>query len=204
MRRWFIVTRDLWVSFVFILLFIRPSVAGDLTLTWLPNTEPDLAGYKIYIGTQSYQYTTVIDVGLVTSYELSTLQDSVRYYFAVSAYDYWSNESALSWEVSAIPAIGEIVPTEIILHPNYPNPFVNSTWMQFKLPAEEPIEILIYDSLGRLVRQLKRVSTLRGANLPIAWDGKDTTGRDVPSGSYFCRIRTSEKASNIIQLLRLK
>ena len=204
MRRWLIATRDLWVSFIFIILFTGLITAGDLTLTWAPNTEPDLAGYKIYIGTESYQYTTILDVGLVTSYEVSELEDSVRYYFAVSAYDYWSNESALSWEVSAIPAIGEIFPTEITLHPNYPNPFVNRTSIHFKLPTEEPIEVIIYDSLGRLVRKYKRESANRGANIPITWDGKDHTGRDVPSGNYFCRISTSEKTSNIIQLLRLK
>ncbi len=199
-------TRDLWVSFVLLLLLLLtyPLSAGELILSWMANTESDLAGYKIYYGTQPRVYTSTIDVGLSTSYEFSALEDSVRYYFAVTAYDYWSNESAPSWEVSAIPAIGEVLPTEITLYPNYPNPFVSRTLLHFDMPSAEPVEISIYNSLGRLVRLLKREYTWSGSNTPIIWDGKDVTGRDAPSGIYYCRISAAERTSNIIQIVRIK
>jgi hypothetical protein len=79
------------------------SSAGTITLAWDPNTEPDLAGYKIYYGTSSRQYTVTVDVGNVTRYTIRDLDESRVYYLAVTAYDTAGNESELSDEVSSYP-----------------------------------------------------------------------------------------------------
>jgi uncharacterized protein YfaP (DUF2135 family) len=64
----------------------------------------DLAGYKIYYGTVSGNYTASIDVGNSTSIPLTTLSSSVPvsglYYIAVTVYDTAGNESAYSNEIS--------------------------------------------------------------------------------------------------------
>jgi Fibronectin type III domain len=79
------------------------SSTGTVTLSWSANSESDLAGYKIYYGTSSGEYTasgspTVI--GKVTGYTVTGLQRNTTYFFALSAYDSAGNESALSAEVS--------------------------------------------------------------------------------------------------------
>jgi len=74
-----------------------------VTLTWTANGEPDLAGYKIYVGTASGTYSfpgSAFATGNVTSYTISTLPKGQTYFFAISAYDSAGNESALSAEVS--------------------------------------------------------------------------------------------------------
>ena len=76
---------------------------GNVTLTWTANREPDLAGYKIYIGTASGTYDapgSAFVTGKVTSYTVSNLPKGQTYFFAISAYDSAGNESALSAEVS--------------------------------------------------------------------------------------------------------
>ena len=76
---------------------------GNVTLTWTANGEPDLAGYKIYIGTTSGTYDapgSAFVTGKVTSYTVSNLPKGQTYFFAISAYDGAGNESALSSEVS--------------------------------------------------------------------------------------------------------
>ena len=76
---------------------------GNMTLTWAANREPDLAGYKIYVGTKSglYSFTgSPFLTGTVTSYTMSNLPRGETYYFAISAYDSAGNESVLSAEVS--------------------------------------------------------------------------------------------------------
>lgn len=76
---------------------------GSLTLTWTANGEPDLAGYKIYVGTASGIYTfpgSPFIAGKVTSYTVSNLPKINTYFFAMSAYDNAGNESPLSAEVS--------------------------------------------------------------------------------------------------------
>lgn len=76
---------------------------GSLTLTWTANGEPDLAGYKIYVGTASGTYSfpgSPFVAGKVTSYTVSNLPKGQTYFFAMSAYDSAGNESPLSAEVS--------------------------------------------------------------------------------------------------------
>ena len=76
---------------------------GSVTLTWAANSEPDLAGYKIYVGTRSGTYSfpgSPFVTEKITSYTISNLPKGETYYFAISAYDSAGNESALSAEVS--------------------------------------------------------------------------------------------------------
>ena len=61
---------------------------------------PNLAGYKLYYGSQSGQYQTIIPVGLTTTYTVTNLSAGQTYYFAVKAYDSTGMESAFSNEVS--------------------------------------------------------------------------------------------------------
>jgi len=43
------------------------AFSSQVTLAWDQNTEPDLAGYKLYYGNASGNYAQVIDVGKPTS-----------------------------------------------------------------------------------------------------------------------------------------
>ncbi|MEW6001251.1 MAG: Ser-Thr-rich GPI-anchored membrane family protein [Nitrospirota bacterium] len=89
-------------------IFLNPSslFAGVATLSWDPpatNTDgsplTDLEGYKVYYGTSSGNYSQRIDVGNVTTYTVSNLNDGT-YYFAVTVHDTSGNESDYSNEVS--------------------------------------------------------------------------------------------------------
>lgn len=75
------------------------AFAASAVGTWDANTEPDLAGYKIYYGTSSGVYGTPIDVGNVTTYKVEALADSTNYCFALTAYDNSGNESDKGSEV---------------------------------------------------------------------------------------------------------
>src|SRR5262245_28899493 len=55
---------------------------------------PNLAGYKLYYGSQSGQYQTAIPVGMATTYTVTNISAGQTYYFAATAYDTAGTESA--------------------------------------------------------------------------------------------------------------
>jgi len=91
--------------------------AGTIAVAWNPNSDPDLAGYRVYRGSVPGVYDGYVDVGLATSTTLTGVGDCSTWYVAVKAYDTGGLESAtFSNEVSgwarpevtaAIPASGE-------------------------------------------------------------------------------------------------
>jgi len=76
------------------------SVTGDgsVTLNWVRNDEPDLAGYRVYISPAFTGPYTPLGTIATTSYVVGGLPNGVTSYFAVAAYDAAGNESDLSTE----------------------------------------------------------------------------------------------------------
>ena len=82
-----------------LLLLLSYSVSNAVTLAWDANSEPDLAGYKLYRGYAPGVYDVITDVGNVTTYEVTGLALNQGYYFAVTAYNTEGLESGFSNEV---------------------------------------------------------------------------------------------------------
>jgi hypothetical protein len=81
--------------------------AADLTLAWDPNRETTVEGYRVYYGTQSYYYTSVIDVGDQTVLTITGLLPGVTYFFSATAYSAAGDESYFSSEIAyTVPGLG--------------------------------------------------------------------------------------------------
>ena len=89
----------IFLLFSSVFLLSSSGQTAQVTLTWDPNTEPDLAGYDIYYGTSSGNYQSKTDVGNVTTYTLNGLNIGVTYYLAATAYNAQGLESGFSNEV---------------------------------------------------------------------------------------------------------
>jgi len=92
------------VSFFIILGFLAMASlahSGKVTLGWNRNQESDLAGYKIYYGQSSRQYTISVKITSpdITICTISDLADGQVYYFAATAYNNDLIESDYSNEV---------------------------------------------------------------------------------------------------------
>jgi hypothetical protein len=70
-----------------LLMFAGNGFTADVTLQWDANTEPDLAGYKIYYGNESGVYGEPIDAGNVVESTVTGLDDTKSYYFVITVYD---------------------------------------------------------------------------------------------------------------------
>jgi hypothetical protein len=73
------------------------------------------------------------------------------------------------------------------LYPNRPNPFTATTEIGYSLPVRSPVNLAVYDVLGKMVRSLCSVSTDAGYHV-CRWDGTDEAGRPVSSGVYYIRM----------------
>lgn len=77
------------------------SITGDeeVMLIWYENTEPDLAGYRIYRSlTPSGYYYEIGQTNLDYFLDFGLLNGQT-YYYAIVAFDYNGNESDLSYEI---------------------------------------------------------------------------------------------------------
>ncbi|RPI54133.1 MAG: hypothetical protein EHM49_03540, partial [Deltaproteobacteria bacterium] len=75
------------------------SLASNVSITWDPSPGPDVAGYVIEYGVQSGKYEYEVDVGSVTEFTLTSLNDGITYYIAVRAYNGVNQFSDYSNEV---------------------------------------------------------------------------------------------------------
>lgn len=75
--------------------------AGQTTLAWDANTDPAVAGYMVYYGQNSGNYSGKADAGNKASYTVAALMDGRTYYYAVTAYDASRAESGFSNEASS-------------------------------------------------------------------------------------------------------
>ena len=83
----------------FLLLVPAFAQAAAVTLEWDPNTDGVTAGYYVYYGTQSGNYSGTVDVGSSTSAVVNLNDPNATYYFAVQAYSPTGEKSPLSTEV---------------------------------------------------------------------------------------------------------
>ena len=79
--------RGITYALAFLLTMTARSAAADtLTLMWDRSPDSNVAGYLVYVGTQSGNYGSAYDVGNSTSFAYSSAAPGQAYYFAVAAY----------------------------------------------------------------------------------------------------------------------
>jgi hypothetical protein len=74
---------------------------ASIELTWERNTEPDLAGYRLYRAEGAGEYERIAEVSQVPAYSDQKVERGKTYRYEVSAIDRSGNESARSAQVEA-------------------------------------------------------------------------------------------------------
>lgn len=79
---------------------------ASVTLQWDPSSSSNVAGYAVYYGTVSGNYTARVDAGAQTTVSISGLLGSTTYYFMVVAYTDYGVESLPSNEITyTVPSV---------------------------------------------------------------------------------------------------
>jgi hypothetical protein len=147
--------------------------ASTVTLAWDQSTGTNIAGYKVYYGAASGNYTNSLTVGNATTASVSNLVAGATYYFAATAYDSSNLESDFSNEVGYTNAAA--APPTIVLT----SPANNSTYAA-------PATVSLAASVTANGHSITRVRFYNGTTLL----GTDTTApytftwSGVTAGSY--------------------
>jgi len=89
---------------------------------------------------------------------------------------------------NGVSGVGNI-PEAFALTGVVPNPFNPQTTIHFTLPRTQTASLRLFDVQGRLVRDLVNGVKQAGPN-QVNWDGRDSSGRSVASGTYFARLES--------------
>lgn len=116
----------------------------------------------------------------------------------MSASDKASLEGRFVVTVNRFPALETGVPAgsagrELELGKTAPNPTRGATTIAYRARAAGRVRARIYDESGRWVRTLADVQVPAGDHR-LDWDGKDDSGRHVPSGVYFCQVSFEDRS----------
>jgi len=97
----------------------------------------------------------------------------------------------LAFEETGVTSVKDdentVVPTQFSLEQNYPNPFNPTTTIQFSLPVNSNVKLVVYNMLGQAVATLLNEQRSAG-NHSIVWNSSNTNGVKLSSGIYFYEL----------------
>ena len=82
------------------------------------------------------------------------------------------------------------IPSDFALRQNYPNPFNPSTRIDFSLPTESNVKLIVYNILGQEVLKLVDNQMFAG-NHSVIWNANDAAGAKLTSGIYLYKLTAS-------------
>jgi len=148
----------------------------------------------VYYDDFEVREVTIIGSNLLGNADLETDMPFWFYPFGVGANFIWEDTLSLGVEEEII--------TSYALLQNYPNPFINETYISYQLPKDTRVNLVIFDMLGRRITTLIDKKQISGS-YSVRWDGRDDYGNKVASGVYFYRLSTSDfQATQKMLILR--
>jgi hypothetical protein len=175
-------------------------MVGDLNILWPHNTPPSVAAFKTKDGaTITHRYRSISPESSMVEGEAVGVKTSLRgtetYAFGFHLWymDRPGARQLVDWIMERVPTdISDdpptVLPNNVVLHSNYPNPFNPSTTISFELPRHDHVTLDVFNVLGQRVKTLLDV-TLPAGSHQIEWDGRDSRGYPVASGLYLYRLK---------------
>lgn len=108
------------------------------------------------------------------------------------------------WDLDAVTAVGipGEAPGRLLLSPPAENPVRAVARLSFRVERAGPVEAVVVDLRGRLLRRLATGHHEPG-DYPLLWDGRDSAGRAVESGIYWVAFVSPDgRASQKLTWLR--
>jgi hypothetical protein len=98
---------------------------------------------------------------------------------------------------------GVLVVPSATVRQNAPNPFNPRTTLSFALDTDGQVDLRVFDVSGRRVRQLVS-DHMQGGEYVVEWDGRDDSGNELASGTYFYELRVDGRSAGSQKAVLLK
>ena len=100
---------------------------------------------------------------------------------------------SLVWVDTTTVGIKEMMnrPLDFTLMQNYPNPFNPETIIQYTVPYQSEVSLVVYNSLGQVVKALVNGNESSGLHT-VSWNGTNEAGQKVTSGIYFYKLSAGD------------
>lgn len=89
------------------------------------------------------------------------------------------------------PEQPDVLPNDMVLYPNYPNPFNPVTTIQYLLSRDTKAHLIIYDVTGRIVSTLVDKRQTAGT-YSVQWNGTNDRGNPTSAGLYFYKLTAGD------------
>ncbi|MBT5663666.1 MAG: T9SS type A sorting domain-containing protein, partial [Alphaproteobacteria bacterium] len=93
-------------------------------------------------------------------------------------------------------------PVQFSLSQNYPNPFNPNTVINYFLPKDAYVKIIVYDILGNNIKELVNQNQQLGSKV-INWNAKNNREFLVPAGVYLLTVEV-DKVKQTKKMILLK
>ncbi len=156
-------------------------------LEWRIEADEVVRGFRVYRSAAGELQRVLTDLpGDANTFLDKDAQPGVAYTYVLAAL------KENGEEVRSIPVIVATTPLSFDLEPNFPNPFNPRTRIGFSLPKPERAVVAIFDARGSRVTTLLD-TYLHAGRHSIDWNGTDSAGLRVASGTYFCLLTAGKK-----------
>ena len=169
----------------------------SVTLTWDDPGDDSITGYvilrRVRVNNTGGDFSVLVaDTGsAATTYTDDSVAASTTYTYRIKAINGAGTSERSRWfhidtpaAPASKPAVADGPPG---LAPNAPNPFNANTLIPYRLDADGPVRLEIYNLLGQPVRTL--VNQYQDAGFhKVRWDARDQRGALVSAGMYLVRL----------------
>jgi hypothetical protein len=173
----------------------------DVSLMWSTSKETNNRGFDIERKTTEGSWSKI---GYVEGKGTTNTVSSYKYEdrnLNVGKYDYRlkqidNNGNAEYHTLGTVIEIG--VPTKYDLSQNYPNPFNPMTKINYDLPFDSRVMILVYDVLGREMKQLVNQQMQKAGYYTIEFNASN-----FASGIYFYRMISNANGKDFVMTKKM-
>ncbi len=101
------------------------------------------------------------------------------------------------------------VPLNFFIHQNYPNPFRDTTWIEYGVPSAglnytSFVSVLVFDKFHTPVRTLSYNHSHPAGTYTLIWDGRDDDYKKSPPGIYIIEMYGASPNTFISRIMAVR